>query len=1067
MNMMSSIAASSTVLGLFMMLGIVFANSYMVNNGNFGSRERKHSVSYKYDRIGEINKECAFVLQSAAELKPDDSRLYTIKEELSFLNGDWWQELNGAGAPLMPFDDRELLGSSIDKRSPLNLVSFWVTDVDRRHQSKNSIFVSGLLQMGITLEGLLSEKPFEGSPRFDIWPGHSQLSINFQGIYTESKKNHGERVMCLLGSTVLPSRQPDSGDPWGWVKEFGYTNQPLLTQDDQMILVLRYPRMLTLASRAIRGSMRSLNPKSNLKYFDELHMSSWLTTSANYQFTSENLVSRACDPYPYKDSLLNGEIDIYKGLDFCVILERFTHQEALTILPNWKCNGTDEFCRKLGPFVSDKEINATDGSFRNVKLVLQDVRCENMTSKENAGVVRVSSVFRAVPPSENQFTAAQRTGLSNMTLSAEGIWKSSSGQLCMVGCSGFVDGDGNGCDTRICLYVPLSFSIKQRSILLGTLSSIERTTRSYFPLAFEKLVRTAELWDQYTTSHPYYKYSKIEAASAVFERDEPFNIGTVIKKSLLKFPKLEDMEKFPYSLSLLSEDLTLHIPAAPDPFPSSFPTKTDLELEILSLGPLFGHYWLTHNVSTFKKENPYQDVGEYTEKQLLINVSAQLNLVGNQYTNFSSLSVEGIYDPHVGKMYLIGCRDVRASWKILYESMDLEAGLDCLVEVVVSYPPTTARWLVNPTARISIVSQRNEDDPLYFVPIKLQTVPIMYRKQREDILSRRGVEGILRILTLSTAIACILNQLFYIRDNMESAPYVSLVMLGVQALGYTLPLITGAEALFRKAATEFNDNESYDLQNSQWTRVIDYTVKFLVLVAFSLTLRLCQKVWKSRIRMLTRTPLEPHRVPSDKKVLFSTLFIHIAGYILVLIVHYVNTSYKPLQTAHFIDSTGYTHAIREWETELEEYLGLVQDFFLLPQVIANLMWRIHVKPLGKLYYFGITSIRLLPHIYDYVRSPIPNPYFSEEYEFVNPRMDFYSKFGDIAIPIVAILLVLAVYIQQRWNYKKLSQTLILGQRKLLPLGSKVYERLPSVSFEAELASGVNRNPTSGKEHDPE
>ncbi|KAL0354741.1 UNVERIFIED_CONTAM: hypothetical protein Sradi_3921000 [Sesamum radiatum] len=293
------------------------------------------------------------------------------------------------------------------------------------------------------------------------------------------------------------------------------------------------------------------------------------------------------------------------------------------------------------------------------------------------------------------------------------------------------------------------------------------------------------------------------------------------------------------------------------------------------------------------------------------------------------------------------------------------------------------------------------------------------------------VEGILRILTLSTAIACILSQLFYIRDNMESAPYVSLVMLGVQALGYTLPLITGAEALFRKAATEFNENESYDLQNSQWTRVIDYTVKFLVLVAFSLTLRLCQKVWKSRIRMLTRTPLEPHRVPSDKRVLFSTLFIHIVGYILVLVVHYVNTSYKPLQTAHFIDSTGYTHAIREWETELEEYLGLVQDFFLLP------------------------------------KSPIPNPYFSEEYEFVNPRMDFYSKFGDIAIPTVAILLALAVYIQQRWNYEKLSQTLILGQRKLLPLGSKVYERLPSVSFEAELASGVNRNLTSEKENDPE
>ncbi|KAG8379881.1 hypothetical protein BUALT_Bualt07G0135400 [Buddleja alternifolia] len=1045
------------IFGVFMiLLCICIANSYFIDKGDFEGRENKNTVSYKYDRINEVNKQCKFVLDSATELKPDDNRLYTIKEELSFINGDWWQDLNNLGAPLMPFDDRELSKSSMDLKSPMMLVSFWVTDVDRRHHSKNSIFVSGIFQLGITLEGLFSDKPYDESHRFDIWPGHSQLSINFQGIYTESDKNHGpERVMCLLGSTVLPSRGPDSGDPWGWVKEFGYTNQPLLTQDDQILLVLRYPKKLTFRNREVSGSLKSLNPKSNLKYFDEVHLSSSLSSSSNYEFTSEDVVLKACDPYPYKDTFIDGEIELYKENDFCVILERFTHQEALTVLPNWKCNGTDEFCSRLGPFVSDNEINATDGSFKNVKIVLQDVHCEKTTSKGNSGITRVSSMFRVVPPSENRFTAAQRTGITNMTLSAEGIWKSSSGQLCMVGCSGF------GCDTRICLYVPLSFSIKQRSILLGTLSSI---SGSYFPLEFEKTVRTAELWDQYTASDPHYKYSKIDAASVVLEKDEPFNFGTVFKKSLLKFPKIENMEKFRNSLSLLSEDLTLHIPVVPDPFPSPFLTRTDFEMEILSIGPLFGRYWAQKNVSAY----PYSETSEYTEKELLVNVSGRIYLVGNPYTNFSSLSVEGIYDPHIGKMYLIGCRDVRASWKILYESMDLENGLDCLVEVVISYPPTTARWLVDPTAKISITSQRNDDDPLHFVPIKLQTVPVMYRKQREDILSRRGVEGILRISTLSIAIACILSQLFYIRDKTESIPYASLVMLGVQALGYGIPLITGAEALFKKAATEFGENESYELQNSQWIRVIDYTVKLLVLFAFSLTLRLCQKVWKSRIRMLTRAPLEPHRVPNDKRVFLTTSIIHVIGYILVLIVHYINTSYKPLQTAHFIDSTGYSHAIREWETQLEEYLGLVQDFFLLPQVIANVIWRIHCKPLGRMYYVGLTSVRLLPHVYDFVRPPFPNPYFSEEYEFVNPRMDFFSKFGDIAIPTTAVVLAFIVYVQQRWNYEKLSETLSLGRAKFLPWGSKVYERLPSVSFEAELASGVSRNATSEKEqHDAE
>jgi hypothetical protein len=61
--------------------------------------------------------------------------------------------------------------------------------------------------------------------------------------------------------------------------------------------------------------------------------------------------------------------------------------------------------------------------------------------------------------------------------------------------------------------------------------------------------------------------------------------------------------------------------------------------------------------------------------------------------------------------------------------------MDCLIEVVVSYPPATTRWLVNPTATISIEIQRTDDDTLPFDPIELQTFPIIYRKQYEDVLS--------------------------------------------------------------------------------------------------------------------------------------------------------------------------------------------------------------------------------------------------------------------------------------------------------------------------------------------
>lgn len=1019
-------------------------------------------INYNYDRIDEVKKECASVLSSASELRPEESRVYSVKKELFFINGDWRQEVGKA--PIMPFDDREVPKNSSDTPDPLNLVSFWVKDVDHARRSRKSVSVSGLLSMGITRDGSFTDSGFDGNPQFQIWPGHSQLSIAFEGIYTESKKNGGERVLCLLGSAMLPSREPNTLDPWEWVKvSIPRYDQPPLLQDDRILLVLRFPMTFTLTSRVIRGEMRSLNPKSNPKYFDEVEILSQLGTSTDYEFASEKVVSKACDRYPFQDSLMNGGISVYKGSHFCEILEEVTRDQAFTVVPNWRCNGTDEFCSKLGPYISDKEIKATDGGFKDVKIYIQNLKCEQKVARGNVSSAMVSAVFRAVPPLENQYTAAVRSGVSNMTVAAEGVWKSSSGQLCMVGCLGLIGSQGTGCTSRICLYVPISFSIKQRSIVFGSFSSLDKNNASYFPLSFEKIVQPSELWNYFKASHPYYSYSKLDTAGTILEKNEPFTFGTVIKKSLLQFPKLEDTEAFLVSLSLLSEDLTLHVSAVPDPFPSPRFPKTEVQLEILSVGPLFGRYW--SNGSTTEAETPYHTKAEYTEKQLLLNVSAQLTLTGKAYNNFSVLFLEGLYDPHVGKMYLVGCRDVRASWKILFASMDLEAGMDCLIEVVVSYPPTTARWLVDPTARISINSKRNEDDPLHFSIIKLQTFPVMYRKQREDILSHRAVEGILQILTLSFAIACISSQLFYMKHNLVSVPYVSLVMLGIQALGYSLPLITGAEALFKRMASDSYEMQSYEFENNQWFRMIDYTVKLLVMFSFILTLRLCQKVWKSRIRLLTQAPpLELHRVPSDKRILITTFSIHVIGFMIVLIIHNTKTSQRSLRAkTHTLILKRNSHLLQEWETVLEEYVGLVQDFFLLPQLLGNFVWQIDCKPLRKLYFIGITAVRLFPHIYDYVRAPIRNPYFAEDHEFVNPSFDFYSKFGDIAIPVTAIILAIAIYIQQRWNYEKLRQTLTLGRCKLLPSRFRMYERLPSQTVEAELVSGVNGKTALEKE----
>ncbi|GJN05646.1 hypothetical protein PR202_ga23295 [Eleusine coracana subsp. coracana] len=424
-------------------------------------------------------------------------------------------------------------------------------------------------------------------------------------------------------------------------------------------------------------------------------------------------------------------------------------------------------------------------------------------------------------------------------------------------------------------------------------------------------------------------------------------------------------------------------------------------------------------------------------------------------------------------MYLIGCRPIHAPRRAFATFNAVEGAMDCSIEVKVEYPPTTARWLINPTAKLHIGSTRNPDDPLRFNATSLQTLPIMYRAQRQDILSRRGVEGVLRIATLGAAIGAELNQLLYIKAHTDVMPYVSLVMLGVQAVGYSVPLITGAEALFARIATSSSGPDdaqtppSYEVDKGgasgvYWT--IDCIVKILILAAFLLTLRLAQKVWRSRIRMLTRSPLEPGRVPSDRRVLLYCSGAHAVGFAVILTAHYVNVYRRPgpidasSSSSTYMDARGRTHALREWAVTMEEYIGLAQDLFLLPQVVGNVVWRINCAPLKKSYYAGLTAVRLLPHLYDYVRAPEINPYFAEEYEFVNTSLDFYSRVGDVAIPLAAVALAAAVYVQQRWNYKIISRTVKTQQKKLQHLGSRVYERLPSMSsanFEAELVSGVN------------
>lgn len=56
-----------------------------------------------------------------------------------------------------------------------------------------------------------------------------------------------------------------------------------------------------------------------------------------------------------------------------------------------------------------------------------------------------------------------------------------------------------------------------------------------------------------------------------------------------------------------------------------------------------------------------------------------------------------------------------------------------------------------------------------------------------------------------------------------------------------------------------------------------------------------------------------------------------------------------------------------WLMTVDHYADLLQDFFLLPQAFSNIWWKIEGKPLGKLFYMGLTLVRVMVHVYDFIR----------------------------------------------------------------------------------------------------
>ncbi|RLM79008.1 uncharacterized protein C2845_PM12G08200 [Panicum miliaceum] len=709
--------------------------------------------------IHHVDRHCQSVLSSAAELSSDPDSAGVLKYKLSFVNGDWNQDAGQAPLLLSHGSYADAAAADPDE-SPegVPLASFMLLHMDTvpRRGARTAFDASGVLALTITRRNCCcSYMEPSASQYFELRPGVARLLVRFQGVYTETKSSAsggGERVLCMVGDGVFPVPCTNGADPWDddWV-----SFKPPVAADGNILLLLRYPKTSTLTTRAVRGEMTSTSARSDGAYFDTVRLVSQLAGgySSGYQFQPE--VPWCSDEPPLSHDSDAMDQPLSSGASLCDIINRSAPDtQAMEVIPNWDCKGTDAFCSRIGPFAATSRPAASateDTAFTRSTIVVQGLTCERTTTSGGGAVAaRVAVVLRYVPPWEDLSVAAKRTGLSGTTLSTEGAWNASTGRACMAGCLGAGD---EACHYRVTLSVRTALSMTRRGSIVGRITAVDG---SHAPLLFQQRVNLRLGSSGGETPRMSYVYTKVEQARELLRASETTGgfRGNFVAKSLLSYPDVAGAADDMASLANLAGNLNLRFQGVVrPPFVPEWIEEPCFELQILSIGTLVVVASYSPQLQAGRPMMWNELFGRVhgVEKQRILNVSAEFTASGSFLGPTPVMSLEGVYNPEDGRMYLIGCRKVHAV-KVLSKIRDLEDGMDCSVEVTVEYPPTTTRRLmVGQTAKVSIASTREENDPLRFARTELRTLPVMYRDQRWDELMKPIVDGLLCITLLSAA----------------------------------------------------------------------------------------------------------------------------------------------------------------------------------------------------------------------------------------------------------------------------------------------------------------------------
>ncbi|KAK1405159.1 Ubiquitin-conjugating enzyme 25 [Heracleum sosnowskyi] len=327
------------------------------------------------------------------------------------------------------------------------------------------------------------------------------------------------------------------------------------------------------------------------------------------------------------------------------------------------------------------------------------------------------------------------------------------------------------------------------------------------------------------------------------------------------------------------------------------------------------------------------------------------------------ISAEGVYDARTGYLCMVGCRNLGSN-----------NSLDC--EILLNFQFPESIRTEGGFFKGSMQSTRKQSDPHFFQHLNVSSSAFLsYEAHRS--LWRIDLE--ITMVLISTTNACIFVcfQLYHVKRYPNTVPYMSLVMLAILTLGHMVPLVLNFEAVFMAK------------QNTE-NVILTWTAR---------------RTGKSN---------EPGISVAEKKTLLVSLPIYAVSGLVAFLWNWKKNYYGRAPCA-FDYSQAQCQQYTLWGN-FRSYAGLILDGFLLPQVLLNIFQMSRRSALSMPFYLGTTLVHIVPHAYDLYRANNYVPaHVKDAYLYADPSADYYSATWDIIIPLAGLLLVVIIFLQQRYG----------------------------------------------------